>query len=327
MPRIVCLGANIESQLVLQRLINVNADIVGVVTLPSRSHPTVSDYRDLHPLCDKADIPVIDTEDINSDDTIATLKRIRPECLFVLGWNQLLGSSVLSIPTECVVGSHPTPLPERRGRAPIPWTILEGHTHSAVSLFRMTKGIDDGPLLMQRWFEIPERVYAIDLYQIIAETLASCFVEVYDGLQAGTLIEQEQNKYAASYRARRGLADGHIDFLQTAEYIDRLIRAVSAPYPGAYTYYRDQKIQICRVDPYEGTEYRGVPGQILKRQMKSLIVQAGDKPIVLSDFSTDGQVCGAGTFAVGEVFGYRTEDTLADLRLRMEELEKMIGGE
>jgi len=326
MPRVVCVGANIESETVLSRFLDSKAEIAGLVTLPPRSAHGVSDYRDLHPLCREFKVPVVDTEDINNEATLDAIAGLDPEYIFVLGWSQIFKEDLLSLPSGFVVGSHPTGLPERRGRAPIPWTILEGHRKSAVSLFRMASGADNGPLLLQRWFDIPERAYAMEVYQQVSEKLAQAFIALYQGIQEGTLTEREQDESAASYRAKRVPADGFIDFLQPAEYVDRLIRAVSEPFPGAYTYYIDRMVKIWRADPYKGPEYRGVPGQILKRQHEGIVVQAGDLPVVLRELTVEGKPAGAGDFSVGEVFGYRTADMISDIRRRISVLEEKSGG-
>lgn len=327
MPRIVCVGSNLESEKVLNKLLPNGANVVGVATLPPRSSSSVSDYRDLHPLCREYNVPVVDTEDINDKETLQAIKHLDPEYIFVLGWSQLFGRELLDLPSGFVVGSHPTPLPERRGRAPVPWTILEGHPRSAVSLFRMLAGVDNGPILVQLWFDVPERPYAMQLYQIVADTLAQAFMDLYHDLEAGTWTEKEQANDKATYRAKRVPADGVIDFQEPAENIDRLVRAVSEPFPGAYTYYDDRRVRIWRSDPYSGPEFKGRPGQILKRQESGLVVQAGDQPIVLRELTIDGEPVPAGNFSADKIFGYRVQDMIYDLRIRLANLEKKLGEE
>lgn len=323
-PKIVCIGANIESETALRALISNGVPVVGVVTLPPRSSGGVCDYRDLHQLCAESCIPVIDTEDVNSADTVESIRSLSPDFIFVLGWSQLLREPLLSVPSGFVIGSHPTPLPQRRGRAPVPWTILEGHQRSAVTLFRIRAGVDNGPILLQRWFDISERAYALDVYNQVADELAAGFCELYGCLKDGGCYEKEQSHEHISYRAKRVPTDGHIDFSRTADEIDRTIRAVSEPFPGAYTYFEGVKYHIWRVGPYSGPERRGLSGQILARDGNSLIVQAKDKPIALSNISRDGEHCPSGMFPVGAVFGFRVEDTLAELTRRVSELERSL---
>ena len=231
-PRILCVGSNLETEVVLRGLLDVGAHLVGLVTLPSDRGQGVCDYVDLHPLCDEARMATIDTVDINADETLHAIQARQPDYIYTLGWSQIFGDRLIGIPTQYVVGSHPTPLPFGRGRAPVPWTILEAHDQSAVSLFRMDAGVDSGPILCQKWFPIPPHAYAQDVYQAVAENLRLAFVEVYTAHRAGRELPAViQTSSAASYRAKRTPAEGHLDFHQPAEQVSRLIRAVSHPYP------------------------------------------------------------------------------------------------
>ena len=120
-----------ESDVALRGLIKNKVNVVSLVTLPSKESIGVSDYIDLHPLCESNDIKTIDTKDINSVETCTQIKNEEPDYIFVLGWSQIFKEELLNIPNEFVVGSHPSPLPDGRGRAPVPWTIIQEKKKSA----------------------------------------------------------------------------------------------------------------------------------------------------------------------------------------------------
>ena len=105
-----------------------------------------------------------------------------PDYIFVLGWSQIFKENLLSIPNEFIVGSHPSPLPEGRGRAPVPWTIIQEKKESAITLFKMSKGVDSGEILVQKYFEVPTNSYASELYNVVAENLRDAFSEIYDNI-------------------------------------------------------------------------------------------------------------------------------------------------
>jgi methionyl-tRNA formyltransferase len=313
-PRVVCIGANEESRVSLAGLLEDGANVVGLVTLAPRSSNAGSDYVDLHPLARAHGIRYVDTDDINDAKTVAAIAELEPDYLLVLGWSQLLMGDVLRVPKRYAIGSHPSPLPAGRGRAPIPWTILLGERSGAVSLFRMVIGADAGPLLVQRRFEVPERVTAGELYRLVARELREACRELYRSLAADTVSETVQNEALASYRARRIPADGHIDFGAPRAEVDRLIRAVTRPYPGAYTYLHDQEVRVWASDLGDAPRYAGTRGQILMRRGGRLLVHAGDGPLWLSDLTIDGTPADLADFVVGETFGYRVEDELHRLR-------------
>ncbi|GIT30626.1 MAG: hypothetical protein Ct9H300mP1_26720 [Planctomycetaceae bacterium] len=95
--------------------------------------------------------------------------------------------------------------------------------------------------------------------------------------------ERVQPSEGSSYRARRTPADGHIDFRPSAETIERLVRAVSHPYPGAYSYYGGTKVVFWRASLQGIPNHVGTPGQILLSKDGRLLVQAGDRPLWLFD--------------------------------------------
>ena len=320
-PRFVCVGANQESEVVLRDLIDIGANVVAVVTRPSDSSSGASDYVDLRGLCREAGIAVIETLNINESHTIDEIRDMDPDYVYTLGWSQLFGDELLALPSGYVVGSHPSPLPTGRGRAPVPWTILEGASASAVTLFRMDVGVDAGPILMQRMFDIPAGSNVRALYDLVAKNLSAAFLRLYEMHAGGeTIVEIAQDSDAATYRARRTPADGHLDFEKPAEQLDRLIRATSHPYPGAYTYYEGRLITVWQATLEDVPAYVGSSGQILLRAGDRLLVQASDRPLWIWDLTSNGQAVPVSDVRVGHLFGYRVEDTLHQLEHAVEVL-------
>ena len=87
---------------------------------------------------------------MNAVETIKAIEALRPDYIYTLGWSQLFREAFIKTPSRYVVGSHPSELPAGRGRAPVPWTILQGHRQSAVTLFRIDVGVDSGPDSMSK---------------------------------------------------------------------------------------------------------------------------------------------------------------------------------
>lgn len=321
-PRIICLGMNEESEKAIAALVAVGADIGAIAGLPAEHAANVSDFVDHAGIASRLGVAFLPVSDINAPETLAAFRSTRADMLFVLGWSQLLSTEAIETFPGGVVGSHPSDLPDGRGRAPIPWTILEDRRSSAVTLFRMTNGVDDGVILKQIGFDIPARPTARILYDLVAETLARSFAELYGDFVAGQVTELDQDVARASWRAKRVPADGWIDFRAEAEAVDRLVRAVSEPYPGAYSYLEGERAVFHSSQLASGSDLRrkGVPGQVLARRHGMILVQAGDTPLWLSEPSlpADRPV----RFRIGDRFGFRIEDELHALRQRLEMVEQ-----
>lgn len=327
LPKIVCVGSNMESEVALRALLDAGAAVSGLVTLPvMEDSQRPSDFLDLHPIAEKAGITVIDTIDVNSEETLARIRALAPDYIFALGWSQIFGQPLLEIPSGFVVGSHPSPLPRGRGRAPVPWTILQRMAVSAVTLFRMDPGADTGPILIQRWFHVADSIYALDLYRLTAEHLAAGYIDLYERICRDAVEAVAQDEALATYRAKRSPLDGHLDFSLPARDLERLIRAVSRPYPGAYTYYGEQKIVIQRAGIPSENRYVGTAGQILVRDGDRLLVQCGDDALWLEDLSDDatGQPMEGSEFRVGSRFGLRVEDELVALKKALRSLSDRL---
>ena len=123
--KICCIGSNLESRECLSYLVEQGCTIHTLITLPSGQSKNVSDYFDLHAFCEKHGINVVDTTNVNSSETVRELQKIAPDYLFTLGWSQIFREDFIGCFSEFVVGTHPSKLPHGRGRAPLPWTILE----------------------------------------------------------------------------------------------------------------------------------------------------------------------------------------------------------
>lgn len=324
LPRIVCIGSNKESEVALYGLLEQKVNVIGLVTLPSNHNQEVSDYVDLHDLCYANNLTVVDTTDVNSSETCHAIRNLHPDYIFTLGWSQLFKEELLSIPKRYVVGSHPSPLPEGCGRAPVPWTILQGRELSAVTLFKMDLSVDSGPILLQKFFTIPTGATALHLYQLVANNLRDGFCELYQQILQGTTTETAHDSAKTSCRAKRVPADGHIDFSQSAEKIELLIRASSQPYPGAYTYYHGDKVTVWKASLTNPPDYTGTTGQIVLRKKEQLLVQTGDGCIWLEDFEIDGRKIEPQQFKVGDKFGFNLEDEIYQLKKELQDLQQRM---
>ncbi|KAB7609841.1 hypothetical protein F9L33_15585 [Amylibacter sp. SFDW26] len=322
--RVICLGMNAESAVVLEELLAKNVNVVAIAGLPKEAADGVADYSDLAVLARRLEIPFVPVTNINHQGTLKSLEKYEGDVLFITGWSQLLKQQVIDVFPMGVVGSHPSALPFGRGRAPIPWTILQNLSESAVTLFQLTTGVDSGHILHQEAFNIPERCDATQLYQLVSKKLAEAFIKLHKNMLLGPVEGALQDSNHATWRAKRIPLDGWIDFNQPAERVDRLVRAVTSPYPGAYSYFGTQRVVFSSSEYAKGDDlnYIGAPGQILRSSNGMLLVQTGDVPLWLE---RPISIKMSQPFRVGDRFGVAIEDTLIALTQRITELERQIG--
>lgn len=170
------------------------------------------------------------------DEVSAVEKYSQLDWLFIVGWSQIAGPAVIRAPKRGVLGIHPTLLPVGRGRAAIPWAILKNLDKTGVTLFKLDDGVDTGPILAQREIPLGDRTTATTLYQDVNRAHMELIKEVLPELAADTARFVEQDETRATVWPERRPDDGRIDMSGSVVDAERLVRAVTHPYPGAWYY-------------------------------------------------------------------------------------------
>lgn len=308
-PNIMLAGSVNSSKKTLQKLIEHDMNITGVLGLHPDRSKNVSGYCDLKKLADDAKIPFLYFSKINDEEIISFIEDHKPDLLFVIGLSQLIHEKLLNIPTYGCVGFHPTRLPEGRGRGAIAWLVL-GKTKGAATFFILDEGMDSGPILVQENFEVGKDDYAQDVINNLLVAIGRALDKLLPEMKKGQVDAKEQDDTKASYLARRKPADGLINWHKSAKDIYKLIRAVSAPLPGAYTYYKGNKIVIEKAELEHNKKIIGIEGRIVEVADKGLLVQTGDGLI----WVTKLEGLGLSSFKVGEDFGINYESELHKLK-------------
>lgn len=283
-PRIILAGSVNSSRKTLEKLFEHQMNVVGVLGLDPAVSGNVSGYNDLKRYTDEAKADFQHFKKINSDEVVSFVRDHKPDYLFVVGLSQLVREPLLSLPAAGCIGFHPTKLPEGRGRGAVAWLIL-GKAPGAATFFLMGEGMDDGPILAQEEFEVEDGDYARDVIDKITSKIDACLDKLLPQMKAGNLDPVEQDHSKATFLGKRNPEDGIIKWDNSAKEILRLIRAVSEPLPGAFSFINDTKVIIDKASVEKSLSYIGVTGRILKKDSeKGLLVQTGNGLIWLHDF-------------------------------------------
>lgn len=306
--RYIFVGTVEGSYHALEEMLTQGANVVGVFTLAPEYSYRHSDFADLRPLAQRYSVPLWGINHINNDpEVVAQMRDLRPDYIFIIGWSEIVKRPVLELPTQACIGFHPSLLPQNRGRAVIPWTILQGLRRSGATLFYMDEGVDSGDILTQKAFTVEPDETARTLYNKVIVTLREMIREVLPLMENGNPPRYPQDHSKATYCAKRTPADGLIDWQWPAERIWTLIRAVGEPYPGAFTFHRGRKLIIWEATFIGAAPYYGVPGQVQAINQDGVLVQCGDgKHILLRTVQTEGRKrCPAASYftKIHEVLG------------------------
>ena len=179
--------------------------------------------------------PLLKINHVNDKETIDALREHQIDWLFIIGWSQIASKEVLEAPNIGAIGAHPTLLPVGRGRAAVPWAILKGLDKTGVSFFQMDAGVDTGLILGQEEIKLGEEETATLLYDKVNKAHEILIKTIWPSLIDGSLKGEVQDESNASYWEGRKPSDGIIDTKTMSKFeVDRLVRATTRPYPGAY---------------------------------------------------------------------------------------------
>jgi len=173
------------------------------------------------------------------------------------------------------IGMHPTLLPQGRGRAAIPWAILKGLDRTGVTMFKLDAGVDSGPVIAQREVAIGPRETATTLYARVEAAHRDLMRVAWANLSAGRVTLTPQDESLATYWPGRMPEDGRLLPTMTVAEADRLVRAVTEPYPGAFIDGPDGRLRVWEAVP-AGAE-SGATGERLRFADGELLVVRGQR--------------------------------------------------
>lgn len=194
------------------------------------------------------------------------ISNIAPDCVVISSYDRILGPPLINI---CpFVNVHYAPLPRYRGRAPVNWAIIQGEPTAAISIHLVDEGLDSGSLLYQEEIPLTDLDTVTTAYErlnrIQEQRLGEAVMHLVSGWRG-----MMQNPEMATYGCARTPADGMIDWSQSAHQIHRLVRALTAPFPGAFTFLRGRRLTVHQVDlVHQLPRYTGVvPGRVIRRSV------------------------------------------------------------
>jgi methionyl-tRNA formyltransferase len=212
-----------------------------------------------------------------TDVSVAGVRRqiaeTQPACVVVSSYNRVLPADLTA--QGRFVNVHYAPLPEYRGRANVNWAIINGERDAGISIHVLAAGLDAGNILYQQRVPIGPADTVTDLYERLNAIQARVLGETVKKYIAGYEGAAQDNS-AATYGCGRVPEDGEIDWSGSTQQIYALVRALTRPYPGAFTYLGTRPMYILRATPVqEAPRYVGrIPGRIIRRSVREGYVDA-----------------------------------------------------
>jgi len=236
-------------------------------------------------------LPVYQPADPNDPAFVAALQRLEADFLFSCYYRHMLKKAVLDLPRLGALNMHGSLLPRYRGRCPLNWVLVHGETETGVTLHYMEEKADQGDIVGAKRVPITPEDTALTLFARMTVAAGTLMRECYPLLRAGQAPRVPQDHTQASYFGGRRPEDGLIDWRKSAWQVYNLMRAVTHPYPGAFTYFGGRKLFIWagQVMAAPVTAPNG-PGQVTARLPgEGLLVATGDGHFLITQAQWEGE--------------------------------------
>jgi methionyl-tRNA formyltransferase len=248
-------------------------------------------FQSVRGLAEQRGIPCL-TTDINLPENVERVRAIAPLFIFSFYYRSMLRAEVLSIPRLGALNLHGSYLPRYRGRVPVNWAVINGERETGATLHYMVEKPDAGDIVDQEKIEIAFTDTARDVFGKVTDAAETVIARAWPLLRDGKAARIPMNLTEGNYCGGRTPADGRIDWMKSAVQIYNLIRGVTHPYPGAFTYLGGKQVIIWQARPAEGN---GQPGHILSQS--PLLIATGQGALEIGSLQLEGgQECSAAEF-------------------------------
>lgn len=233
-------------------------------------------------------VRVIAPRDVNAPEPVDEIRAVAPDYLFSFYFRQMMSSELLAVPSRGALNLHGSLLPLYRGRAPVNWVLVNGERETGVTLHHMDEKPDHGDIVGQRAVPIAREDTAESLTRKLGAQAALLLRELHAGLADGTAPRAAQDHSRSTYFGGRTPADGEIDWARSAEEIRNLVRAVTDPWPGAFTHLGGRKLYVWAADTRPAWGDVAVGTLFVDREGAPLVA-TGDGALELTDVTWDGE--------------------------------------
>jgi len=281
--RIILIGQAAFGKEVLQVLSRKGEEVVGVYTtpdIPKRVNP-------LKELAVKLGVPVFHPKTTRAPEVYARYTKLKPDLNVMAFATDIIPESILNYPELGTIQYHPSLLPKHRGGSAINWAIINGESKTGITIFWPDKGIDTGPILLQKEAEIsPDdtvgSLYFNKLFPLGVEAL----VESVDLIKEGRAPHIPQDESQATYEGLCTEKEAVINWSQPATKVHNLIRGTN-PQPGAITHFQSKRLKIFDSELLANIP-NSLPGEIVEIAEQGFVVATISGTILIKRVQPEG---------------------------------------
>lgn len=294
--RIVLIGQAAFGEKVLQTLHEHGEKVVGVLAppdTPRRADP-------LKELAVKLNIPHLEPAKMRAPEIFTEYIRFKPDLNVMAFVTDIVPESILNHPKLGTIQYHPSLLPKHRGGSAINWAVINGESRTGITIFWPDKGIDTGPILLQKEAEIaPDDTVGSLYFNKLFPLGVEAIMESIELVKAGKAPRIPQDETQATYEGLCTEKDAIINWSQPVTTVYNLIRGTN-PQPGAITDFQGKRVKVFESELVAGST-GGLPGEVTGITANGFTVAAKDGNILVKRVQPEGLPKIASTEFVSQV--------------------------
>lgn len=273
--RIVFLGQAAFGRDCLKALVDQGEKIVGVLTIPDQ--PGQKAPNPVKELALELGLPLLQPQRLKDQAVIDWVASLKPDLLVLAYVTQFVPKAMIDLATYGGINFHPSLLPKYRGGSAMNWAIINGETETGITIHQIDEGVDSGPIILQEKVPIDpddsvKTLYFGKIYPLGVKMVAEAVRLIREGKAQPIPQDESQATFQPVIKEK----DVGIDWTKPTQIIYNLIRG-SDPTPGAWCFFRGEKLKIWEAQPSSG---RGTPGEVLSLLDDGFVVATGDGAIL-----------------------------------------------
>ncbi|KAI3490600.1 hypothetical protein L1887_45437 [Cichorium endivia] len=272
-------------------LLEAGYDIAAIFTHPDAAGEN-NFFGSVARIAAERGIPVYAPDDVNHPLWVERIRALAPDVIFSFYYRNLLSDEILGLAAKGAFNLHGSLLPAYRGRAPLNWVLVNGETETGVTLHRMVRRADAGAIVAQQKVTIDADETALQLHQKLNASAQTLLRDALPGILCGNFSEIAQDESKASTYGRRAPEDGRLDWNKPARQLHNLVRAVTDPWPGAYSFAGVSKFIVWKSRVRDDIP-AAKPGTVVS--VSPLIVSCGEQALEIVTGQTDNGLYVQGT--------------------------------
>jgi len=262
--RVVFFGTPAFAVPTLERLLASRHPVAGVVTQPDRPRGRGQQVTSspVKTVAVAHGLPVLQPEKLGQDLAAAPLAALGADIGVVAAYGKILPDWLLASLPRGLINVHASLLPRYRGASPIHRAVMAGDAETGVTIMRVVKALDAGPMLAAVRVRIGADDTTTEVEAVLAARGAHLLVETLDAIEAGTAVETPQDEAQVTYAPKLTKAESRLDWHQPAPVVHNLIRGLW-PWPHATTFLDGTRYILHRSRVSEWLPGGALPGTLL----------------------------------------------------------------